>query len=149
MQQQDGHICQPHWHMPVHAHLNKVSRSIKDGVTGKSALLHVLVRKGSSQKFDGRQQESGQQRCQDRPGGYTAQGKEGLGGLYQGYVGTCWTPLGVKVDPVAATQLMKSCLQAASCSLLHAAPSCSVKLSKVKTASGCHCTADIVSWRCR
>ena len=147
--QQDGHICQPHWHMPVHAHLNKVSRSIKDSVVGKRALLHGLVRKGFSQIFDGGQQESGQQQCQGRPDGYGAEDKEGLGGVYEGYVRTCWTPLGVKVDPVAATQPIKSCLQAASCSLLHAAPSCSVKLSKVRTASGCHCTADIVSWLCR
>ena len=108
--------------MPVHAHLNKVGRSIKDGVAGEIPLLQGLVRKGGSQKSDGRQQESGQQQCQERPGGWLVKGKEGLRGPYQWYVRTCWTPLGVKVDPVSATQCIKSHLKALSCSLLHTAP---------------------------
>ncbi len=40
MPQQHGHDCVPHWHMHERAHLNKMGRSIKDGVAGKCPLLH-------------------------------------------------------------------------------------------------------------
>ena len=54
MPQQHGQDCVPHWHMHECAHLNKMGRSIKDGLAGKCPLLHGLLRKGFSQNFPGK-----------------------------------------------------------------------------------------------
>jgi hypothetical protein len=64
-----------------------------------ASVLSFMVRKGFSQNFHGRQQESGQQQCQDGPAKWFVRGKEGLGSLNQQYFRTCWRLLGVKVDP--------------------------------------------------